>query len=361
MIIAIDGYEANEQNRVGIGQYAYQTLVHLQLLTANRSDIAFRIYLPDKPRFDMPEESLRWRYVIRGPKRLWTFGALPVSILRDHPPADVVFSPTHYTPRFIRTPRVMSIMDLSFLSFPQLFRKKDYYQLLAWTKYSVLHAKSIFTISEFSRNAIIKTYNYPKERIFVTYPGCIMKAANVKKRITKPYILSVGTIQPRKNYEKLIEAFSLLQDTEIDLVIVGKKGWLYESILSAPGKFGVEDRVHFLDFVPDEELPQLYANAQCFALVSLYEGFGLPVLEAMANSCPVVVSNVSSLPEIAGDAGIYVEPENAESITQGLQQALTQDNTERIKKGRKRVKLFSWEQAAKQSLDVLEKVGRGEL
>ncbi|MCX8008436.1 MAG: glycosyltransferase family 4 protein [Patescibacteria group bacterium] len=363
MIIAIDGYEANVEKRVGIGQYAYQILAHLHHLLSKRGDISVRVYVPEDPRSDMPKSSDHWMYIVRKPKKLWTFCALPFSIALDRPSANVVFSPTHYIPRFVSTSRVFSLMDLSFLFFPDLFRKKDYYQLTQWTQYSIHHARAIFTISESSRNAIIEQYHYPTERIFVTYPGFSMNRKHKKSDRTSqiPYILSVGTLQPRKNYEKLIEAFSLLKDKSLELIIVGKKGWLFESILEAPKKFDVQDRVRFLDFVPDDELPELYAHARCFALVSLYEGFGLPVLEAMAYSCPVVVSNVSSLPEIAGDAGIYVNPESVESIANGLQKALTEDNTERKKKGLERVKMFSWEKAARKTLDVLEKVGTGVL
>lgn len=363
MIIAIDGYEANQTKRVGIGEYSYQLLLHLHKL---QKDITFRIYLPQIPLPDMPKETGHWQYKVRKPKKLWTFGALPINLLVQRP--DVIFSPTHYIPRFLSIPRVMSIMDLSFLTYPELFRAKDYYQLKNWTEYSVRHAKAIFTISEFSRDAIIKQYNYPADKVFVTYPGLTPKKSMTssvdirqKYSLNNSFILSVGTIQPRKNYEKLIESFSKLKNTNLDLVIVGKKGWLYESIIAAPEKFKVKDRVKFLDFVPDEDLPSLYASAQCFVLVSLYEGFGLPVLEAMANQCPVVVSNVSSLPEIAGDAGIYVEPEKVESILEGLETALKQDKKKAITKGLERVKMFSWEKAAEQTLDILVKVGKGDL
>ena len=182
----------------------------------------------------------------------------------------------------------------------------------------------------------------------------------------KNYILSVGTLQPRKNYTRLIEAFSLFlkankqKFSDLQLLIIGKKGWLYEDILAAPKKFGVGDRVKFLDFVPDSELPSFYQHALCFALPSLYEGFGLPVLEAMAYKCPVVVSNVSSLPEIAGEAGIYVDPASAESIAQGLLTAVRQRNLiqgkQRISTGLAQMKKFTWEKAARQTLDVLEKL-----
>jgi len=198
-----------------------------------------------------------------------------------------------------------------------------------------------------------------------------MQTIDKKYGIAKHYVLSVGTIQPRKNYERLIEAFSLFLANNkqkfgvVELVIVGKKGWLYDDILSAPKRFGVEKQVRFLDFVPDCDLPALYKNALCFALPSLYEGFGLPVLEAMAQSCPVVVSNSSSLPEIAGNAGVYVDPKSVEDISRGLLTAVRQRNLiqgkTRLRKGLDQVSKFSWNKAARETLDLLEQVGKGTL
>jgi glycosyltransferase involved in cell wall biosynthesis len=188
-----------------------------------------------------------------------------------------------------------------------------------------------------------------------------------KYTLSAHYILSVGTIQPRKNYARLIEAFSIFlkknkqRFRKIELVIVGKRGWLYDDILQAPAKFGIKTHVRFLQFVPDDELRALYKNALCFALPSLYEGFGLPVLEAMANSCPVVVSRSSSLPEIAADAGIYVDPEDVSDIAKGLLTAVRQRNLKqgksRVKKGRARAREFTWERTARETLKVLEEVG----
>jgi glycosyltransferase involved in cell wall biosynthesis len=186
--------------------------------------------------------------------------------------------------------------------------------------------------------------------------------------LPKRYILSVGTLQPRKNYVRLVEAFSSLRNSfpseysDVSLLIVGKKGWLYDEILESVDRFGVSSSVQFLDFVPDSLLPLLYKNAECFVLPSLYEGFGLPVVEAMTYSCPVVVSNVSSLPEIAGKAGVYVEPETVESIKEGMHKALKEKNTpvgkKRIAEGLLQVKQFTWESAAKKTLEILEKVGK---
>ena len=152
-----------------------------------------------------------------------------------------------------------------------------------------------------------------------------------------------------------------MNNTQTDLIIVGKKGWLYDQILSAPKMYGVEDRVKFLSFVPDTDLPSLYAKAECFCLPSLYEGFGLPVLEAMAVGCPVVVSNSSSLPEIAGKAGIYVDPQDVDSIAKGIDTAIKEKNTpkgkERIQQGYGQTKKFTWEKAAQETLRVLKEVG----
>lgn len=380
MIIAVDGYEANVPTRVGIGRYAYDILCNIYAIVARSGggNYEFRIYLPRKPLPDMPRETRWWQYCVRGPSKLWTVIGLPLALASDCPRADVVYSPTHYIPRFTSLPRVMAIMDTSYLEYPDMFRKRDLYQLTHWTAYAVAHAKAICTISKFSKNAIIRAYKVPEDQVVVTYPGFSMPttAANQEATILKKYtianhyILSVGTIQPRKNYIRLIEAFSKFLTLnkqkfgEIQLVIVGKKGWLYEAILDAPKKYGISDKVKFLHNVPDSDLPHLYRNALCFALPSLYEGFGLPVLEAMAYKCPVVVSNVSSLPEIAGNAGVYVDPKDVASITQGLLSAVRQRNLiqgkSRIQQGLSQVKLFTWEKAAKQTLEVLTEVGRGQ-
>ncbi len=372
MIIAIDGYEANVKNRVGIGRYAFEILTHLyEIIDGSRDSVL--VYLPSPPLSDMPKETSWWSYRIARPSKLWTFIGLPFALSKDFPKADVIFSPTHYIPRFISIQCVCSIMDLSYLFYPEMFRPKDLHQLTKWTAYSVRHAQKILTISDSTKHAIIKAYHVPEDRIVVTYPGftkpkfLTMSESDIFKKyhVSSPFILSVGTLQPRKNYVRLIEAFAQMQKKDLDttLVIVGKKGWLYEDILAAPKRFGIEDKVKFLDFVPDEDLPSLYKQALCFVLPSLYEGFGLPVLEAMAYGTPVVVSNVSSLPEIAGKAGMYVDPQDVESIAKGLETAVAErekkSGKERIAAGLIQVKKFMWEKAAKQTLEVLEEVGKG--
>lgn len=378
MIIAVDGYEANIKGRVGIGRYAYEIISHMHAqLASDPGSTQVRVYLPTPPVSDMPKETSFWHYSVRKPSKLWTFIGLPLALRSDTPAADVLFSPTHYIPRFTNIPTVMAIMDLSYLVYPSMFRKSDLHKLVHWTRYAATHAARICTISEFSKNAIIRAYGVPAKSVIVTYPGFSMLNAMITKdtleevlkkhHVSRHFILSVGTIQPRKNYERLIEAYAGFLASnkqkfgEIQLVIIGKKGWLYENILEAPKRFGVDGKVKFLHTVSDNDLPYFYQGALCFALPSLYEGFGLPVLEAMAYKCPVVVSDVSSLPEIAAGAGVYVDPKNVESITQGLLSAVRQRNLiqgkSRVQKGLAQVKQFTWEKAAAQTVEILKEVG----
>ena len=194
------------------------------------------------------------------------------------------------------------------------------------------------------------------------------KTVSAKYSISRDYILYVGTLQPRKNIIRLIEAFqkiklsnSQINNNNVQLVIVGKKGWLYDDIFAKVKELRLEKDVVFTGFVPDEELPALYEYATCFCLPSLYEGFGFPVLEAMQYGCPVVCSNISSLPEVAGDAGVLVNPESVEDIARGLTDVLSLTSGQRkqmIEKGKKQAAKFTWEKAAKQTIEILERVGR---
>jgi glycosyltransferase involved in cell wall biosynthesis len=356
MIIGIDGNEANTEKRVGIGEYAFELIREFGKL--NKKNLTFRIYLKNNPMKDFPKARKGWEYRIIGPRKLWTQFRLPFELYIDRQRPDVFFSPSHYGPRLAPMPTAMSIMDLSYIHYPQLFNKKDLYQLVNWTKYSVKRASKIFTISLASKNDIIKTYKVPDDRVVVTYPG-VKKALSMRKdKFNFDYILFVGTLQPRKNIVRLVEAFSKLtpKHPNLKLLIVGKKGWLYEDILKAPQKYNVESDVKFLDFVEDSKMQNLYKDALCFVLPSLYEGFGLPVLEAMKYGCPVVLSNVSSLPEAGGDAALYFDPQDADDMAKTMDKVISDPKLRgnMIKKGHGQVKKFSWEKTAKQTLSVLE-------
>ncbi len=375
MTIGINGYEAvvprfgydkktGLPNRVGSGEIAFETLSQLYELDKKND---YRIYVPVQKTADMPQERLGWKYVVVKNRKLWTATALSKKLFADRGTLDVFFSPTHYLPLYVGCPSAISILDLSYIHFPGLFKKKDLYQMKFWGGYSVKRASKIITISQSSKNDIINFYKVESEKVAVVYPG-IKKVSSSKYQVESmekirekygikgDYILFVGTLQPRKNIVRLVEAMSELENKEVKLVVVGKKGWMFEEILKSPQKFGVSNRVKFLESVPDEDLPSLYENAQCFVLPSLYEGFGLPVLEAMQNGCPVIVSKVSSLPEAGGDAALYINPQDSSDIAEKIDKVLSDENLrgQMIRKGYEQVKKFSWEKSAAETLKVLE-------
>lgn len=377
MNIGINGYEAvmprfgfdkktGLPNRVGSGEFCFQLLSSLFAQDKNNN---YFVYLPVNPTSDMPKETNKWHYRVFTSKKLWTLFGLSKKLLKNENKLDVFFSPTHYLPVLTGSKSVISIMDVSYLHFPAMFAKKDLLQLKLWGKYSIKKASKIITISESSRSDIIKSYGINPGKVAVVYPG-IKKVSSIgyqalsmdelqkKYGIEKKYILFVGTLQPRKNIERLIEAFSKLDRSDIDLVIVGKKGWMLEDILNAPKKFGVSENVRFLHGVTDEDLPSFYKNAEMFVLPSLYEGFGLPVIEAMKYGCPVITSNVSSLPEAGGEAALYVDPKDANDIAKKMKKLLEDESLRKdlIAKGTKQVEKFSWEKSAKETLKVLEEV-----
>jgi len=365
MLIGIDGNEANVKQRVGSNQYAFELIWALYNL---KSPHQYRVYLKEKPLVELPKATNNWSYRIFGPEKLWTQWRLPLDLYFHKPRPDVFFSPGHYAPRFCPSPLVVSIMDLGYLRFPNQFIKKDLYQLTFWTAFSIRKADYILAISESTKNDIIKTYSISAEKIAVTYPGydknrfkiqsSNFKIEKIKRRykISGDYILFLGTLKPSKNVEGLLEAFSILAGSvPAKLVVAGKKGWLYQTIFEKAKDLGLEEKVIFTDFVSEEDLPFLMAGAKVFVMPSFWEGFGIPVIEAMACGVPVVVSNAGSLPEIVGKAGVIVNPYDIKSIAQGIKKALTEREF-LIKKGLEQVKKFSWEKCAKETLKILEMI-----
>ncbi len=357
------GYDSNGlPNRVGSSQVAFEWLTELEKIDKKNRYV---IYLPVEPTWDMPKEREAWQYEILPNRFLWTIFVLTPAIRKQK--FDIFFSPTHYAPLFARCPQVISILDLSYKHFPELFKKKDLLQLNLWGRHSVGRAVKIITISNSAKNDIIREYGIPEAKVEVVYLGVkevseskmSKKEILAKHEVKEPFILFVGTLQPRKNIVRLVEAFSRMK-SNLQLVIIGRRGWQYEETLNAPSRFGVSDSVLFLENVTDEELPAFYESARIFVLPSLYEGFGLPILEAMKYGCPVLTSNVSSLPEAGGDAAIYFDPESVSDITEKMEKVLSDEKlrAEIIKKGYEQVKKFSWGRSAKEVLKVLEEAAK---
>jgi len=271
----------------------------------------------------------------------------------------------------------VTIHDLGYEYLPQYHEFPQKYYLNWSTVYAVKNATRLIAVSKATKNDLIKKLHCPSRKIEVVYEGVEVerfqkkysdgevKEVLGKYGISGDYVLSVGTVQPRKNYKRLIQAFNKflgygLRVTgfqNLQLIIVGKKGWMWEEILAEPKRLGIEGRVKFLEYVSDEDLPIIYQKAKCFVLPSLYEGFGLPVLEAMAAGCPVVASNTSSLPEVVREAGILVDPYNIDSIAEGITEILRYEDMEiqeMRKKGLERAREFSWEKAAGETLEIFK-------
>lgn len=358
MIIGIDANEANlTDKRVGVNQYAFELLWAIYNL---QSEHQFIIYLKNQPRADLPHEKESFKYRVIPFPKLWTQTRLPFDLYFHFPRPDVFFSMGHYAPRFSPIPTVVAIMDLGFLEAPEQFTSKDFNQLKSWTEYSVKNGTKIVTISDFTKQKVIEVYGKKdtdvtttllsyNEKLFVpTHNNNVLK----KYGISKPYFLFLGSLKPNKNIESLIRAFDRLDD-QYQLVIAGKKAWLFGEIFKTVEELRLQDRVVFTDFIEEWEKPVLMTESIAFVLPSLYEGFGIPVLEAMACNTPVVVSAVASLPEVAGDAGVYIEPKSIDSITAGMQKAVT-DHDKFVKLGQKRVKLFSWAKCAQETILCLQ-------
>ncbi|GAB4218986.1 MAG: glycosyltransferase family 1 protein [Candidatus Microgenomates bacterium] len=360
MIIGIDGNEANVEKKVGVSTYTFNLLYYFKK-KANKN-LQFKIYLRNNP-LNLPDESKYFQYKIIKSNFLWSQIFLPIELYKNKE-IDVFFSPAHYLPRFCPVPSVVTIHDLSYLYYPQDFLKKDLFQLKYWTNYSIKQAKKIIAVSKTTKKDIIKNNHLPENKVEVVYNGFEKnikydKSIDVKfEAANNPFILYVGTLQPRKNIQTLIKAFEKLKKIypEFKLIIAGKKGWLYEKIFQLVQNLGLENDVYFTDYVSDLQLMFLYKNAFCFVMPSFYEGFGIPVLEAMSYNCPVISSFSSSLPEIAGEAALYFDPKNEYDLVEKLK--LLKENkqlkNELIKKGQKRINEFSWQKCADETLKVIQ-------
>ncbi len=364
MLIGIDGNEANIRNRVGSNVYAFELLKAIEKIDLTNE---YQIYLRETRLPDLPPERTNFVYRVIPPKYFWTQWRLPLDLYCHHPRPKTFFTPGHYAPRFCPMPLVISILDVSFLKFPDSFKPLVTKQLTNWTNYSIHKAVHILTISHATKQDIIDNYNVDEAKITVTYPGVndrfkakITPQAidQVKKKyhLEGKYLFTLGTKQPKKNLPRLIEAFSSLPPHHpTTLVIAGKTWHQFQSTPVSPTG-NLAAKIIELDFVTDEDVPALMKGATAFVFPSLHEGFGIPVAEAMTVGVPVIVSRTSSLPEIVADAGILVDPKSCHSISQGIKLALSLSEEKRlqlINRGRIQAQKFNWEKCARQTLEII--------
>jgi glycosyltransferase involved in cell wall biosynthesis len=291
---------------------------------------------------------------------------------------DLFHSPDFTLPPVWRARALVTVHDLSFLRVPECFPPGLLRYLEAAVPRAVRRADHVVADSHNTRRDLMELLDAPAGKISVVHSGVearfrpmrgegdreALDAVRRKYGLPERFILSVGTVQPRKNYARLVEAFGMLNSQfsipNCDLVVAGGRGWLYERAYERVEALGLGGRVQFLGFVDDADLPALYNLARAFAFPSLYEGFGLPPLEAMACGVPVVCSHVSSLPEVVGDAALTVDPLDVEALAAALARLLEDESLRAslAARGLARAARFTWPRAAARLLEIYESVGR---
>jgi len=297
---------------------------------------------------------------------LWEQIILPVYSMKDR--LDLFHYTDHALSLFQTTrPTIITVHDIAYVRFPNLLNKSRQIYKKNILRVSIERADIIVADSFSTKRDIIKYYGVEEEKIKVVHLGVesrfrpISNVEEYRQRNNLPskIILNVGTLEPRKNVVTLIKAFKKLKEKgckDYKLVIAGERGWLYRQIFKEATLGNIEQEILFLGVVSDDDLPQLYNCADIFVYPSLYEGFGLPPLEAMACGIPVITSNTSSLPEVVGDAGIMVNPTDVNSLCEVMYSVLTDKELRNrmSRMGRERSKLFSWNKAANEILEIYD-------
>jgi len=354
----------------GAGNYISQLIQALPRVDAANEYVIFakpiHARLLSSPSVHIISTSLASRFM----RIAWEQTALPI-LARQHR-LDLLHSPHYTMPLLHPCKSVVTFHDMTFFLYPELHEwyKRIYFPAII--RASARRADAIIADSESTRQDILRTLKLDASKVFSVPLGVSVdffhrspsEVARVREKFRLPnsFILSVGVLEPRKNFPTLVRAFKNLVERELShsLVIAGKKGWQYEEIFNTVRNLDLQSRVLFLDYVPQNDLPSLYHAADLFVYPSLYEGFGLPVLEAMACGTPVITSNISSMPEITGDAALLVNPRDETELVDAMQRVLT-DNALRDKlarNGLERAKQFSWERTARETLAVYEQVAQ---
>lgn len=358
-IVGIDASRISVDQRTGTENYSLQ--ITRALLTGDVS-WRWRLY-SNAPARDFPVDIPDQVEIRSIPSpRLWTHYRLSREMLRHRP--DALFVPAHVVP-LVHPPTVVTIHDLGYLHVPEAHPPRQRRMLDLTTRWSARVARHIIVPSGRTRDDLISHYAVPETKITVVHHGVDERFFrdipapddDFRDRygLRRPYVLAVGTIQPRKNYPVLARAMRLAS-ADHDLVIAGKRGWMADQVLAQLERAGLGDRLRVLDYVPDPDLPALYAGAELFLQPSSFEGFGMPVLEAMAVGTPVVSASGSSLSEIAGDGASYIDPSNIDALASTVQHLLGDSRARAAlaASGKARAAPFTWERAAQKTRMIIE-------
>jgi glycosyltransferase involved in cell wall biosynthesis len=359
-------------NLGGIGTYTHNLVQQL-----NEIDKSNKYYLvhgesKDIQIYKTNEEIFVKKYSFKGSGYIWRYFSAPLK-LKSMNQLDIVHDTYEIGALSFKTSfkKIITVHDLSPFLFPDMFSSRAVLLHKLLFSKTLQSVDKILTVSECSKRDLVTHFNVPEDKIKVIFNGVDTKFKPLNKddvneflkkyNLNFPFILFVGTLEPRKNLPNLFKAYSQLKKKNIShkLVIAGKKGWKYQEIFETVNKLNLKNDIIFTDYIPENDLPALYNAADVFVYPSIYEGFGLPPLEAMACGTPVVTSNISSLPEVVGNAGITVNPKDIDMLATAMYEVLTNDALikEMTKKGLERAKLFNWKSCAVETLKVYVEVG----
>ena len=359
--------------RAGLGRYAQELTAALLAIDTENEYVAF-YNRPSEAQIDPPLDRLS-HLTTNLPNKPWRMSVLLAQLARIpqdrlFPGVDLFHATDHLLPRLSRVRSVFTLHDLVFRFYPETHMPLNRWFLTLMMPHFLRAADMVIAVSECTKRDAMRLYGLDEAKIRVIYEGVdprfrsadpeTIEAVRARYGLPERFILSVGTIEPRKNLTTLLEAYRTLRDrgSDFKLVIVGRKGWLYEGFFRRLRELGLEGEVVFPGFVPDEDLPALYSAAELFVFPSLYEGFGLPPLEAMACGTPVVCSNAASLPEVVGNAAIMVDPYDVEGLAEAMHRVLADaDLREELReKGLARARQFTWERTARETVAVYREV-----
>lgn len=360
---------SGDYRAAGITWYIYNLLAHLP-----PSDHRYTAFLGERKAEGLfPQIDLRFSRLPTGNplvRIFWEQAVLPFESAKEG--IDLIHSLAFVQPLFSSCPGVVTIYDLSFLLFPEGFNPWKRLYLRYMTPYSARRSRRVIALSQSTKRDLSRLFGIPREKIevipcgvdprFRPLNGNLVSRFRQRRRLPERMILFVGTIERRKNVSLLLEAYAQIQrEIPHALVLAGAKGWGADGIFAQAEELGLAD-VIFAGYVGQEELPLWYNAADLLAYPSLYEGFGLPPLEAMASGTPVLTSITSSLPEVMGDAGVLVNPKNAGEIARAMLKVLRDKGLqeEMRKRGLERAKRFTWQEAAEETVRVYEEAMRGE-
>jgi len=348
----------------GIAHYIHQLLLHLPRVSAYE----YVTFAGDRDFHAEGMGTVRSHLPTTQPlaRILWEQTVLPWELARRG--IHLLHAMAFASPILARLRCVVTVYDVSFALFPESFRPFNRWYLTTMTRHSAKRSDAVTVISRSTANDLNRLWGIPQAKIHLAYPGVDLdfrplpasevEAFRAEKGLPQEYILFVGTLEPRKNAVRLVEAFATLKKRGLPhkLVLAGGKGWLYEPVFAAVERLGLGGDVIFPGFVRREELPLWYNGAALFAYPSLYEGFGLGPLEAMACGTPVVVSDRASLPEVVGDAGLQVDAEDTDGLADAMDSVLRSPSLARQcrERGLERASRFTWEQTARDTVRAYE-------